>query len=95
MILREELEKALRGLIANKAPGVYLIAAELLQKLGQAEMTISFELVYDMYYVHSFAYLIEEGKVRLLFLKLKFTTIANHRSIDNIYSHEIYLQRSG
>ena len=48
-ILREEFEKALKGLKANKAPGVDLIAAELLQNSGQAEKNILFKLVCDMY----------------------------------------------
>ena len=48
-ILKEECENALRGLKANKAPGVDLIAADLLQSLGQAENNMLFRLVYDMY----------------------------------------------
>ena len=41
--------KALRGLKANKAPGLDLISAELLQNLGQAENDILLKLVCDMY----------------------------------------------
>ena len=48
-ILKEEFEKALRSLQANKAPGVDLIAAELLQNLEQAEKIFLFKLVCDMY----------------------------------------------
>ena len=48
-ILKEEFEKALRGLKSNKAPGVDLIAAELLQNLGQAEENVSFKLVCEVY----------------------------------------------
>ena len=51
-ILREEFEKALRGLKANKAPGVDLIAAKLLQNLGQAERIILFKIVCD--FLHLF-----------------------------------------
>ena len=36
------------GLKANKDPGVDLIAAELLQNLGQAEKIILFKLFCDM-----------------------------------------------
>ena len=43
--MKEEFENALRGLKSNKAPTVYLIAAELLQNLGQAEKNMIFELV--------------------------------------------------
>ena len=49
MVLNEELEKALRGLKANKAPGVNLISAQLLQNLGQAEKNILFKLVCNLY----------------------------------------------
>ena len=48
-ILKEEFEKALRDMKANKAPGVDLIAAEILQNLGQAEKIILFKLLCDMY----------------------------------------------
>ena len=48
-ILKEEFEKALRGLKANKAPGVDLTAAELLQNLRQVEKNMLFKLVCDMY----------------------------------------------
>ena len=48
-LLKGEFEKALRGLKANKVPGVDLIAAELLRNLGQAEKIILFKLVCDIY----------------------------------------------
>ena len=41
--------KALRGLKANKAPGVDLIAVQLPQTLEQAEKNIIFKSVCDMY----------------------------------------------
>ena len=40
MIGRIRFEKALRGVKENKTPGVDLIAAELLQNLGQAEKNV-------------------------------------------------------
>ena len=39
----------MRGLKANKAPGVDLLAAELLKNLGQAEKNILFKFLCDMY----------------------------------------------
>ena len=39
-MLKEEFEKALRGLKANEAPGIDLITAELLKNSGQAEKTL-------------------------------------------------------
>ena len=47
-ILKEEFENALRGLKANKASGVDLIAAQPLQNLGYAEKNMLFKLVCDM-----------------------------------------------
>ena len=48
-ISKKEFEKALKGMKVNKASGVDLIAAELLQNLWQAGIIILFKLVCDMY----------------------------------------------
>ena len=49
MIRKEEFENALRGLKANKAPGVDLMSEELLQTLRQAEKNMLLKLVCDVY----------------------------------------------
>ena len=48
-ILKEEFEKILRLLKANKAPVVHLIAAELLLDSVQADKIILFIIICDMY----------------------------------------------
>ena len=47
--MKEEFENTLRGLKSNKAPEVNLIAAKLLQNLGQAEKNLLFKFVCDLY----------------------------------------------
>ena len=49
MILREEFDRALKDLSANKAPGVDDIPSELLRALGESTMTELFHLVCKMY----------------------------------------------
>ena len=59
-ILKEEFRKALRGLKANKAPEVDLIAAGLLHNLRKAEKIILFKLVFD---VHETGDILNDHKV--------------------------------
>ena len=49
MILREEFDRALKDLSANKTPGVDDIPSELLRALGEPTMTELFHLVCKMY----------------------------------------------